>query len=235
LDVNSALVLAVPLAGGEPKVVFSENKDQKRAKPVAMAQLDDSPSGGAALLISDSSNNLWSVSDGAVIKAMPFAAPNSLSISDVAVFGGELFVLDSSQSTIFRFTPSIDGFSNAPEVALKNPDLSTARRLMVDGEYITSDANGTIHRFIPNPQTAITFSQAGIDRRLVAPETPQRFADGAELALLDAPNDRIVILRRDGGFDRQYRHPDFASASAFAVRDGEAFIFSGSQLRRVVF
>jgi hypothetical protein len=48
-------------------------------------------------------------------------------------------------------------------------------------------------------------------------------------------NDRIVVLRRDGGFDRQYRHADFAGASAFAIREGVAYIFSGAQLRRVAF
>ena len=235
LDVNSGQVISVPLAGGEPKVVFAESKDEKRARPVAIAQMGESPTGEAALLIADSSNLLWSVSEGGQVRSMAFAAPNSLSISDIAVYGTQLFVLDSSQSTIYRFAPTANGFADAPAVALKSPDLSTARRLTVDAEYITSDANGTIHRFIPNPQTAITFSQAGIDRRLVAPETAQPFGDGSELAFLDAPNDRIVVLRRDGGFDRQYRHPDFATASAFVMNNGQGFIFSGSQLRRITF
>ena len=43
-----------------------------------------------------------------------------------------------------------------------------------------------------------------------------------QLAFLDAPNDRIVVMRRDGAFDRQYRHADFANASAFVIRDGQA-------------
>jgi hypothetical protein len=68
---------------------------------------------------------------------------------------------------------------------------------------------------------------------LVAPETAQS-ANKNEISILDAANDRIVVLRRDGAFDRQYRHKDFAGASAFVLRNGEAYVFSGSQLRRVV-
>lgn len=104
---------------------------------------------------------------------------------------------------------------------------------MVDTEFVTSDANGTLHRFI-NGQVALTLSQAGIDKRLVAPETAQAMSK-TELALLDAANDRIVVLTRDGTFDRQYRSKDFAGASAFAIRDGAAYIYSGALLRRIAF
>mgnify|MGYP003543263430 FL=1 len=97
---------------------------------------------------------------------------------------------------------------------------------------IVSSADGTLLRFI-NDQVSITLSQAGIDRPLVAPETAQSLSKN-EIALLDAPNDRIVVFRRDGSFDRQYQHKDFRAASAFAIRDGHVYIFSDSRLRRVL-
>ena len=46
-------------------------------------------------------------------------------------------------------------------------------------------------------------------------------------------NDRVVVFRRDGSFDRQYRHPDFKAMSAFTMRNGVAYVFSGGKLRRV--
>ena len=234
LDVNSSQVIAVPLNGSEPQVVFSENKDEKHGKPVSIAHLDQSDLGGPVLLIADTGNKLWVYSRGDGLRSVSFAAPGNLSISDIAVNGADLYVLDSGQSTVYRFLQTPQGFPNAPLVALKNADLSDARRLMVDGEFITSDADGRVHRFLAGGQTAITFSEAGIDRPLVAPESVQAMADQGEVAVLDASNDRIVVLRRDGGFDRQYRHKDFEGASAFAIRNGEAFMFSGGQLRRVV-
>lgn len=233
LDVNAAQVVRVPLTGGEPASVFSENKDLKQAKPVAIAQLDQSDQGGPVLLIADMSNRLWAYSQARGVEALAFAAPANLTISDIAVYGRDLYVLDAGQSTVYRFQQNADGFPNPPQKALVSSDLSGARRLMVDTEFVTADANGTLHRFI-NGQVALTLSEAGIDKRLVAPETAQPMSK-TELALLDAANDRIIVLTRDGTFDRQYRSKEFTGASAFAMRDGQAFMYSGGQLRRIVF
>jgi hypothetical protein len=177
-------------------------------------------------------NRLWAYSSTGV-RALAFAPPANLTISDIAVNGPDLYVLDAGQATIYRFIQTPDGFPNAPLKAMTSSDLSGARRLFVDREFITSDANGTVHRFI-NGQVALTLSEAGIDKRLVAPETAQPLAEN-ELALLDAANDRVVVLTRDGTFSRQYREQEFTGASAFAIRDGQAFIYSGGLLRRVTF
>jgi hypothetical protein len=233
LDVTSSQVVAVSLTGAEPRVIFAENKDEKRAKPVAIAHLNDSDIGGPTLLIADTANRLWGYSGGSV-RAIAFAAPSNLSISDISVSGSDLYVLDAGQATVFRFVQTPDGFPNTPIKAVQNAELSGGRRLMVDSEFITADGNGTVRRFANAGQTAITFSQAGIDKKLVAAETAQAI-DANEIAMLDAANDRIVVLRRDGAFVRQYRHAGFANASAFAIRDGVAWLFSGSKLHRVTF
>jgi len=234
LDANSAQVVSVPLAGGEPRVVFQENKDEKRAKPVALAVLEESELGGPALLIADSDKHLYAFSEASGLRAIAFAAGSGMTVTDIAVRGRDLFVLDSPGATIYQFIQTPAGFPNAPLKVVASPDLAGARRLTAGAEFITVDADGTVHRFLNGGNTAITFSQSGIDERLVAPETAQAL-EGGELAILDAPNDRIVVLREDGGFDRQYQHADFASASAFAMRDGVGFLFSGGTLRRVKF
>ncbi len=231
LDTNSSQVIALPLDGGEPRAVYTEARDQERGRPLAIANLDASDLGGPVLLIADSLNHLWAYSDEDGLRAVAFNAGSGLSVTDIAVYGRDLFVLDASQKTVFRYTQNETGFPNPPAKALVTDDLAAARRLMVDTEIITSDEPGTLHRFI-NGQVALTLSQAGIDKQLVAPETAQALSKN-EVALLDAPNDRIVVFRRDGAFDRQYTHKDFRAASAFAVRDGEVYIFSDSRLRKV--
>lgn len=233
LDTNSAQVVRVPLNGGEPASIYNENKDLKQARPVAIAQLEQSDQGGPVLLIADMANRLWAYSQGSGLRVLAFAAPANLVISDIAVYGRDLYVLDAGQSTVYRFTQNADGFASVPQKALSSRDLASARRLMVDTEIVTSDANGVLHRFT-NGQVAITLSEAGIDKKLVSPETAQAISKN-ELAFLDAANDRIVVFTRDGTFDRQYRAKEFAGASAFAVRDGQAFVYSGSLLRRIVF
>jgi hypothetical protein len=231
LDTNSSQVLALPLVGGDPRVVYTEDKTQQRGRPVAIATLDASDLGGPVLLVADSLNHLWAYSDDGGLRAVAFNAGSGLTITDIAVNGRDLFVLDAAQKTVFGYTQNETGFPNPPAKALATDDLANARRLMVDTEIITSDEQGTLHRFI-NGQVALTLSQSGIDKPLVAPETAQALSKN-EIALLDAPNDRVVVFRRDGAFDRQYKHKDFRAASAFAVRDGAVYIFSDSRLRKI--
>ncbi len=236
LDVNSSQVIAVALntngARVEPRVVFSENKDEKHAKPVAIAHLEQSDSGFPTLLIADAANHLWAYSATQGLRALAFAPPGNLTINDIAVFGRDLYVLDAGQSTIYRFAQTAEGFPNTPAKAVSSPELANGRRLMVDGEFITTDQDGTVHLFL-NGGVTLTFSQSGIDKPLVGPERAQSLGKD-EVALLDGANDRIIVLRRDGSFERQYRDPGFQNSSAFAIRDGQAYIFSGGQLKRVI-
>jgi hypothetical protein len=230
LDNASRQVISVKFATGERKIVFGEDKDAKRGRPLATAFLDSSDF-GPALLIVDSTGALYAYAPADGLRQLPFAAPNGLTVTDIATYGRELYVLAAGQSAVYKFVQSDAGFGQPPTKALESPDLANAARLMVDGEIVTADADGTMHRF--SGQLALVLSEAGIDKRLVAAEAAQPLTKNGDLAVLDAPNDRIVVLRRDGAFDRQYRHKDFQSISAFAIHDGTAYIFSGGVLRRV--
>jgi hypothetical protein len=232
LDSGSNQVISLSYAtNGEKKVVFGEDKDQKRGRPLAIAYID-SADFGAGLLVADASKTLWSYAPGSGLRQLSFAAPPNLTITDIAVSGRELYVLDAQASIVYHFSQTDTGYGATPRKELDTPDLAAARRLMVDGEIITTDANGTVHRFISG-QVALTLSESGIDKRLVAPETAQAVTRDGDLAVLDSTNDRVVVLRRDGAFDRQYRHKDFRNANAFAIRNGTAYIFSDGTLRRV--
>ncbi len=233
LDGASAQVIAVRLDGGGHGAVFSEAKDTKQARPTAIAFFPGSDLGSPSLLIADASKGLWAYSPDGGLRAVPLSGPNGMNITDIAVRGRELFVLDAPGGAIYRFDPVDGGFGAAVKVQAK-PELSTAVRLMVDDEVLTADANGDIHRYAG--QLALVLSEAGIDQKLVAPEAPQPLAKNGEIAVLDASNDRIVVLRRDGTFERQYRHKDFEAMTAFAIAEGgTAYVFSGGILRRVTF
>ena len=116
---------------------------------------------------------------------------------------------------------------------LNSPDLAAARRLMVDDDIVTADANGRLHTF--SGQLSLELSQGGVDKKLVADATPQDVTPNGDLAFLDAPNDRIVVLHRDGTFAYQWRHKDFRASSAFVMRDGVGYLFSDGKLRKVTF
>lgn len=230
LDSTSGQVIAVSLGTGDKKVVYGEDKDARRARPVATAFLDSSDS-GPTLLIADTARNLWSYSAANGVRPFLFAAPNNLSITDIAVSGRDLYVLDSAQAMVLKFTAGDGGYPNQPAKILETATLASARRIMVDSDVVITDANGTVRRF--SGQLSLGLSQAGIDKPLISPEVAQPLTKDGDLAILDAPNDRIVVLRRDGVFDRQYRQAELQSMSAFAVRNGIGYVFAGGKLKQI--
>lgn len=218
-------VISIALGTGEKKVVFTENKDLMQGRPIAAAYspVDD------AVVIVDANRSLWQFSPAGGLVPVIFNPGGITAITDIALRDHTLYVLSAEDSTIYEFTLAEGGYGAAPQKLLTTPDLAAARRLMVDAEIITADANGTLHRF--SGQVALTLSQAGIDKPLAGPEPPQPMPTNDDFAVVDASADRIVVFRRDGSFDRQYRHADFAGIAALAVRDGVGYIFSDGQLR----
>ncbi len=230
LNSNGGQVIGVALATGGRQVIFETNKEARHGAPLAIAWVDSSDFAGAAVIIADANHTLWAYGSRG-LQPLALASPEGLQVTDIATFEGDLYVLDAHQSTVFRFGQTSQGYSNAPTKLLETPDLAAARRLMVDGELVTADANGALRRF--TNQTVLVLSQAGINERLVKDELVQPVERRGDLAVLDAPNDRIVVLRRDGTFDRQYRHKDLRAMTAFAIRNGVAYVFAGGQLRRI--
>lgn len=231
LDNASGQVVAVSLVDGRFRAVFSENAELQHGKPVAMAYVEGSELGEPSLIIADANRGLWAYSPATGLRVLLFSAPQGLDVRDIAFFESNLFVLDSTAGVIYQF-PVVDaGFNVEPSKYLENAELRNAARITADGEVLASDADGVLHRY--SGQASLVLSQAGIDKKLVSAQTPQVLGEAGELALADPANDRIVVFRRDGTFDRQYRHTDFAGLTAMAARGEEVFVFSGGQLRRV--
>ncbi len=232
LDTASSQVISVGLAAGDYRAVFAQRDDEKRGKPVAITLMEGTDLGVETLVIADDTNNLWAYSPGAPLRLLALSAPANFSITDIASLGRDLYVLDSGNGSIYRFASNSEGFTSQPVKVVDNPALAKARRLAVDGEILTSDGDGTIHRF--SGQLSLSLSQAGIDEPLVSDQTPQLLTTNGDIAIADSANDRIVVLKRDGTFDRQYQQKDFAKLSTMTIRDDAVYVFSGGVLRRVV-
>ena len=231
LDGGSNQVIAIALSGGTPSVIYTADASKKQGNPIATALLQ--PAGGAsALLIADAANTLWTYAPSAGLHQVAFSPPPGLHVTDIATNGTDLYVLDASQNTIYKFTQADGAYSSAPTIALQTPDLAAARRLAVGDDVVTSDAGGTVHRFTGN--VALSLSEAGIDQKLASSATPAAFTDG-DIAVLDAANNRIVALRRDGAFDYQYRSKDFQASTAFTIHNGIGYLYANAQLKKVTF
>jgi hypothetical protein len=234
LDSAGGQVISISLSTGKKLTVFAAGEETPLA-PVAITRADVSrPGGSAALLIADEGGALWAWSPAGWVAEIAFARPAGLTMTDMYFTDGSLYVLDAPGGAILRFPATPSGFGLEPVVAHEAPELSSARRLMVDGgTLLTAHEDGSIRRV--SGGFALVLAQAGIDRPLAAAATPHTSGLSDELAILDASADRIVILKQDGTFARQYRHEDLENVTAFTMRDGFGYVISGEQLRRITF
>ena len=232
MDTTGAQVIAQPLDGGSPSTVYREDADAGHGRPAAIAYYRGllEPDGGH-LLVADRDGVLWAVTpETGEIHHVQANLPAGTQLTDITAHNGELYVLDASQGTVYRMT-GIDGsFPYEPQIVQARPDLNSAVRILIDDELITSSTAGTLQRY--SGELVLELSQAGIDRRLSQPATPWAFGEGF-IAMSDSANDRIVVLRRDGTFVRQYRHESFGDMAALSMRDDAGFVFAGGKLLRV--
>jgi hypothetical protein len=230
LDSAAGQVISVPLDGSLPSAVYQADAGAGRGRPIAIAYYAAADLGGPRMLIADADRRLWSITGGEV-QPVRFAVAGA--VTDIAVWDNDLYVLDAPGRTVYRLLPSDGGFVN-PDPVVQGPELSRAARLTVAGDEIyTADEDGVIHRF--SGSLSLALAAAGIDKPLSVARKPWPAGETGEIAVLDPVNSRIVVLAPDGAFARQYRHPDFASSLAFALHEGEGYLFSGGHLRLVLF
>ena len=233
LDSAGAQVISISLSTGKKLSVYAVGEETPLA-PVAITYADVSRPGGSALLIADEQGSLWAWSPAGWVTPIEFARPAGLALTHMYFADGSLYVLDAPGAAVYRFAATPSGFSSEPLVVHEAPELASARRLTVDGgSLLTAHEDGSIRRV--SGGFALALAQAGIDRPLSAAATPHTSGLEAEIAILDASGDRIVILREDGTFARQYRHEDLENLTAFTMRDGFGYVISGEQLRRITF
>lgn len=226
MDTTSAQVIAQPLDGQPASVVYQQDDAAGTARPIALTyqRVND------RLLIATANGALWGYDAANGLNLLVLNVPEGTQLTDIATYGGDLYILDANAGSIVRMTAVHGDFPFEPVVVREDPVLRNAVRMLVDEEVIVSMADGSIQRF--SGQVTLALSQAGIDKPLSAATTPWVLPDGG-IALPDASNDRIVVLGRDGTFLRQYRHEELVHVTALAVRDDAGYVFSDGKLLRL--
>ncbi|MFN8454945.1 MAG: hypothetical protein U0401_09810 [Anaerolineae bacterium] len=161
-------------------------------------------------------NPSWGVTTAALTRPDNVAAPVA-----VDSFFGNLYVLDPPANRLWRYLPTADGYSAAPQSYFPDNqtiDLTGAVDLAIDGAIYVLFKDGRIGKF--EGGQAAPFNLTGLDKPLSNPvaiftapnETVQH------LYIADAGNRRVVQLNKDGVFVRQFK-----------PREGEGVSFANLQ------
>ena len=211
LDESGQRVFALPLAGGEPSLIFAAGErypvlslaaDQEAGAPVGMHWA--SGAAGQSLTILDDNGQLFRFLPGQGAQALTMPSRELIGSPDaVAVDAGGIFVLDVAGGAIWRFPQLADGTLLEPQLAITRTDLSAAGSLAVGDSLFVAGADGRIRRFSDGADQG--FPLLDLDRPLLVPDS---LAVGALTGLVytvDRGNNRVAVFSAAGELIVQLR------------------------------
>ncbi|PLX24820.1 hypothetical protein C0580_04100 [Candidatus Parcubacteria bacterium] len=144
-------------------------------------------------------------------------------VSDLSIYGNNLYVLDSQNSQIFKYPESGNGFGGGLTWLQEEVDLSNASSLTIDGSIYTIDNDGTIRNFLKGAREDFDYHEPRptIGKDVII----KTFKDSDYLYIIDPQNMRIVILDKEGNIKDQYASQKFDNLVDLAIDPEEKAIY----------
>jgi sugar lactone lactonase YvrE len=126
------------------------------------------------------------------------------SVSTIVSFGGNIYLLDTVKSRIWKYVATEIGFSEIREYLNPDtlPDLSKSTGMVIDGSVWLGTNEGKILRFTQGKENA--FASKGVDPAFGTKLVVYTSDETNNLYVLDGENKRVVVLDKDGMYLSQY-------------------------------
>lgn len=126
-------------------------------------------------------------------------------VSSLVSFGGNLYLLDTAKSRIWKYVAVEQGFSDIREYLNPDtlPDLTSATGMTIDAAVWVGTKTGKIFRFVQGQEE--TFFPKGVEPGLGTDIIVYVTDETKNLYILDRSNNRVVVLDKDGTYLAQYR------------------------------
>src|SRR5512135_3275142 len=152
------------------------------------------------------------------------------------VFDGNLYLLDPAAQQVWRFRAKDSAYTDPPEKYFDQPnlDVSHAIDMAIDGNIYLLGADGKIVKYAQSKLDP--FKVSGLAEPIGRPGAIAVDAEAvsSSVYVVDQATSRIVQLRPDGQFVRQFRAsgPAFKSVTDLAIdeRNNHLFVISGGVL-----
>jgi hypothetical protein len=125
-------------------------------------------------------------------------------VETMVVFGGNIYLLDTAKSRIWKYVATENGFSELKEYLNPDtlPDLSKATGMSIDGSVWTGTTQGDIQRFTQGKEN--TFVYKGVEPPFGQNLIVFTSDETQNLYTLDVQNKRVVVVDKDGIYLAQY-------------------------------
>lgn len=215
IDHSRGRVLAVDPAGaGALTEVFraGERYDGGVARDPAVAAWDDT---GKRLLVIDAERGLWSIPAGGAPTRLPLRGATDLrSVTALAAYGGNIYILDGRAGEVWRYLPAGAGFDSERTAILGGSSFADPRAIAVDGDVFVLD--GSVIRHFKQGQEGDPLLR-GIDRAPQAPVSLVEDVARGRFYSAEPGGRRIVVSDRAGNFVGQLRSQSFLDVKSIAL------------------
>ncbi len=165
------------------------------------------------------------LSDQKTIPNVIPASPEWGTITDMAVFGGNIYLLDTQKSRVWKYLVTDKGFSEMFEYLNPDtlPDLSKATNMAIDGSVWLGATNGSIARFTSGKENA--YAPQGVDMPLGKRLTVYTHDETKKVYVMDHEYQRIVVFDKDGLYVAQYVWKAGFHPTSFVVSESSGKLF----------
>lgn len=154
-------------------------------------------------------------------------------------FNGNLYLLDGTANQIWRYSPTSDGYSSNPEAYFKQTPANPGKAIdmVIDGSIYIILPDGQINKYLGGDPDK--FQIVGLSKPFGQPTAAavDAKATASSLYVADRANQRIVQLRPDGQFLRDFRAtgPAFNAVDDLLIdeQNGRLFVIGGGVLYTV--
>jgi hypothetical protein len=229
---------SVSVDGANVYILDSDNKKiakvsliSKRAEIVAGPTLVDE-----GYEIASYADNLYILSKDDVLEltSQKRVIEDGWSNALIYSYAGNIYVLDKESSEIYRYTRGESGFSEKSRWLEEGitADLGNIKQWIIDGSIWTIDETSTILRFTNG--TYWEFTPQGVFPELSEITTLYTNDEQENVYILDANSGRIVVLSKQGEFQRQYNSEELKNAENIVVLEEDQKIFAVSKNKMYV-
>ncbi|MGI5827264.1 MAG: hypothetical protein ACOX6C_02365 [Patescibacteria group bacterium] len=146
--------------------------------------------------------------------------------SFIGFYNNRLYVLDKDANQIFRYNRSGNTFGSRANWARGDNDFSDASDIGIDGDIYVAQENGDLMRYRLNERQT-DYKSTVLDPAI---RTDRLIVTDNNNYLLDSRNQRLIVLNKGGGLEKQYLFD--RSVSDFSLgEDGQTiFILSANKV-----
>ncbi len=180
-------------------------------------------------------NNIFTLKkDGSNQKTLIKNDSDWQSAGGLALYFGNVYVLDKKQNQILKFVQTDSGFSKTNYLAdSSSVDFSKASAMTIDSSVYVLFSNGTIIKFTKGKKDNFTLNN--LSKNLSNPTRIYSNIDFDNVYILDNGNSRIVVLDKSGNYKAEYQASFIKNASDFEVfeKDKKVYVLSSGKLYEI--